>query len=197
MTRITTLKVHRKEFNFAYRSHFLRSIIQNQHIFINEHQIQKVKNIRLKQNLQSTKYDFDCYVIFSNLSVAVDENIYFVEKTQAQWINEIVISTMMKICISKMMQHYFRFFRDVKFKVIAFKKMHFDFFNSEFDVKYTIFERFLNDLWLKIIFQALKFFQFRDFFLIINDHDLKNNIQRVVVDEARENFYSLLDRCFY
>ena len=84
MTRVTTLKMHRKEFNFAYRSHFLRNIIQNQHIFINEHQIHKVKNIRLKQNLQSTEYDFDCHVIFSNLSVAVDENIYLVEKTQAQ-----------------------------------------------------------------------------------------------------------------
>ena len=152
MTRITTLKMHRKEFNLAYRSHFLRSIIQNQYIFINEHQIHKVKNIRLKQNLQSTEYDFDYHVIFSNFNVAVDENIYFVEKAQAQWINEIVISTMMKICISKMMQHHFRFFRDVKFKIIVFKKMHFDSFNSKFDVKYTIFERFLNDLWLKIIF---------------------------------------------
>ena len=84
MTRITTLKVHRKEFNFAYRSHFLRSIIENQYIFINEHQIHKIKNIRLKQNLQSTEYDFDCHVIFSNLSVTVDENTYFVEKAQAQ-----------------------------------------------------------------------------------------------------------------
>ena len=197
MTRVTTLKMHRKKFNFAYRSHFLRSITQNQYIFINEHQIHKVKNIRLKQNLQSTEYDFDCHVIFSNLSVAVDENTYFVEKTQAQWINEIVISTMMKIYISKMMQHYFRFFRDVKFKVIAFKKMHSDSFNSEFDVKYTIFEKFLNDLWLKIIFQAFKFFQFRDFFFVINDHDLKNSTQRVAVDEIRKNFYSLFDRCFY
>ena len=197
MTRITTLKVHRKEFNLAYRSHFLRSITQNQYIFINEHQIHKVKNIRLKQNLQSTEYDFDCHVIFSNLSVTVDENIYFVEKTQAQWINEIVISTMMKIYISKMMQYHFRFFRDVKLKVIAFKKMHSDFFNSKFDVKYTILERFLNDLWLKIIFQAFRFFQFRDLFLVISDHDLKNNIQRVAVDEIRKNFYSLLDRCFY
>ena len=103
----------------------------------------------------------------------------------------------MKICISKIMQHHFRFFRDVKFKVIAFKKMHSDSFNSEFDVKYTIFEKFLNDLWLKIIFQAFKFFQFRDFFFVINDHDLKNNTQRVAVDEIRENFYNLLDRCFY
>ena len=84
MTRITTLKMHRKKFNFAYRSHFLRSITQNQYIFINEHQIHKIKNIRLKQNLQSTEYNFDCHVIFSNLSVVVDENIYFVEKTQAQ-----------------------------------------------------------------------------------------------------------------
>ena len=53
---------------------------------------------------------------------------------------------MMKICISKMMQHHFRFFRDVKLKVIAFEKMHSDSFNSELDVKCTIFERFLNDL---------------------------------------------------
>ena len=151
----------------------------------------------MKQNLQSTEYDFDCHVIFSNLSVAVDENIYFVEKAQAQWIDEIVISTMMKIYTSKMMQHYFRFFRDVKFKVIAFKKMHFDSFNLEFDVKYTIFERFLNDLWLKIIFQAFRFFQFRDLFFVISDHDLKSSTQRVVVDETRENFYNLLDRCFY
>ena len=103
----------------------------------------------------------------------------------------------MKIYISKMMQHHFRFFRDVKFKVIAFKKMHFDFFSSEFDVKYTILERFLNDLWLKIIFQTFKFSQFRDFFLVINDHDLKSSIQRVAVDEVRENFYNLFDRCFY
>ena len=75
--------------------------------------------------------------------------------------------------------------------------MHSDSFNSEFDVKYTIFEKFLNDLWLKIIFQAFRFFQFRDLFFVINDHDLKSNIQRVAVDEIRENFYNLLDRCFY
>ena len=103
----------------------------------------------------------------------------------------------MKIYTSKMMQHHFRFFRDAKFKVIAFKKMHSDSFNSEFDVKYTILERFLNDLWLKIIFQAFRFFQFRDLFFVISDHDLKNSTQRVAVDETRENFYNLLDRCFY